>query len=332
MRTNYSRLRARLARAEKLAGKGACPFCRLVRRHSWLDDTKPRPAGPSLIVVTRCEVCGADERHDLSVYPEELRAVARLGYTSTPEDTYTDPHAWAARCWGIHWDAAWREQRHGESRETWRLPATEQPREGAWRRKGREREWAKDPDIKLYNGLLAEALAPLSRRRKGLEHKYGNNPFPELAALVTELMGPWSPAEQLERARRQLAEPETEIREGPWWVCLEMEKVVLGAASEYTSGKAEERERKARERAAWLKAEHEQLLESLRRRDDEIERLSLERQAAAPEIVAPPAPAPPPATPPQQRPYVDRGTLGYHQAQASAGQRKRGPWYRSPRR
>ena len=68
-------LRGRIAKLESLAGKGACPYCRLYRRHTWLDTSKHRPKlqDPSLIVTTECEACGAPSSYDLSGYAEDVR-------------------------------------------------------------------------------------------------------------------------------------------------------------------------------------------------------------------------------------------------------------------
>src|SRR5215204_4331577 len=108
---NYA---ARLARLEKLAGKGECPCCRLVKRHRWIDQTKPRasPTDPSLLATSRCEMCGEPSARDLSGYTEDWREVVRLDYTSTSEDRFRDPRAWAAQQWVIHSWAAWDQGRN----------------------------------------------------------------------------------------------------------------------------------------------------------------------------------------------------------------------------
>lgn len=121
---NYA---ARLSKIEKLAGKGACPSCRLHRRHSWLDSTKPRPKpkDPALSVTVLCEECGAPANYDLSGYPEDLREIVRLYCTSKWADTYTNPRAWASLRWMIYRGEARKQQRKA-LREMQKLSATGQ--------------------------------------------------------------------------------------------------------------------------------------------------------------------------------------------------------------
>jgi hypothetical protein len=108
-----------------------------------------------------------------------------------------NPRAWAGQRWAVHRSAA-RRQARKVTREMRRLSEeaesayARQQRDYARRQGERERERAreKDPDVKLYKGLLAEAQALYKRRRKRLERQYGERPFPELEARLEAIEGP----------------------------------------------------------------------------------------------------------------------------------------------
>lgn len=194
MRRDYA---ARLARLEKAAGKGACPFCRLSRRHTWRDPAKPppEPKDPALVAASRCEGCGAPMKYDLSGYPEGVRGMLRLFCAATPEATYTDPRAWASRYWIALFREARRRQREvlREMRKS-SAPAQspEQKRSDYMRRqeaRERERELAGDADLKLYNDCLAEAQKFRARRDTRLRRKCGDYPFPEVGARLRAVQG-----------------------------------------------------------------------------------------------------------------------------------------------
>ena len=265
---NYA---ARLARLEKLAGKGACPWCRLIQRHTWPDPGKAShgPREPSLLVTRVCDVCGSATATDLSRYPEELRELARLCSTSKLEDTFISPRAWAALSWSLYRGVALRCRREAlremkELAEPAQTAHERQQREYARRQREREREEAraKDPDVKLYGRLLAEASAQSARRVERLKRRYGENPFPELTARIqavgkpdyyalhrcepNEYGVPFGPMHQTER--------EAEA----WLRCAEMEKVVLGRVSAHTEGRVADCERRARELVAAVRARHEE--------------------------------------------------------------------------
>ena len=322
MRTNAVGMRARLARLEKLSGKGRCPFCRLERRHKWADSAKP-PAGPegsSLTVTAHCELCGAPWRCDLSDYPEELRGVARLYYASELEDLYTDPRAWAAQRWMGYWEEARRQNRMGPREpQGLSVPARSPLRHKDYRRRlgqlERARALAKDPDVKRYLGLLVQILALILPRLRRLERRYGENPFPELESRVAAIVGPdlslMSPKERMAYTREALERPLR--RGGAWLLCAEMERVVLGGVSAYTARKIADCERRAQERSA----EAEALLvigrERLRALEGQGDRAGHRLgDPAAPQIPA--AATPPAPADPQSQSVIDYGTVAYSQS------------------
>jgi hypothetical protein len=308
---------ARLARLEKLAGKGACPMCRLLRRHTWLDARKPRPKpkDPSLLVTQVCELCGAASNHDLSHYPEELRDLARLYCTSKPDDTFTDPRAWAAQRWMIYRVRAEQSQREALS-ETKKLSAPGQPaherqqQDYARRQRAREREEAraKDPDVKLYNRLFAEAQGHNARRLKRLKRQYGEHPFPDLEARIGAVEAPNYDAlykgEPYAHAVPFLPIHELKQEAKSWLACAELEKIVLDKVTAHTEGRLADCERRAREVIGAARAKHEEREEKRRAEEAERERQRLERSAPAPRPTAP-RPAPTPPRPQSPRP-VDR--------------------------
>ena len=259
---------ARLARLERLAGKGACVLCRVSSRHSRLDPAKPQPApkDPALTALSRCEACGAPVRYDLSREPEDLRELMRLYYESSLEDRFTDPRAWAARMW-VHFRQMAEQRRREASREIRGLSAPEQPdREGeledyAGRRKRQERERAraKDPDVKLYNKLSAEARAFTERRRKSLARRYGEIPFADLPAPVkgrnyhTLYLGePYAHCVSARAVYRLGEEAKA------WLLCAEFERIAVGRVTAHTEGRLADCERRAREVVAAGRAKYEE--------------------------------------------------------------------------
>jgi hypothetical protein len=311
---NYA---ARVARLEKLAGKGACPFCRLLRRHTWLDSTKPlaKPKDPALIVTALCEMCGAPSNRDLSHYPADLREIARLYCTARLEDMFTNPLVWAAQHWMVYWTSALRQQRNVR-REMRKLsePAQspyQQQRDYARQQRAREREQAraKDPEVKLYNKLLAEAQALGTRRRKRRERQYGEHPFPELDARLDAVQKPdygdlykGEPYGQ-DVPFRPMFELEQEAKS--WLMCAELERIILGDVTVHTTDKIADCERRAREVIAVAQAKHEEREEKRRQEEAERERQRLERLAAST-----PRPI---ASSRLQSPPPDDGTLAYQQ-------------------
>jgi hypothetical protein len=288
---NYA---ARLSKIEKLAGKVACPSCRLHRRHSWLDSTKPRPKpkDPALSVTVLCEECGAPANYDLSGYPEDLREIVRLYCTSKRADTYTNPRAWAALRWMIYRGEAQKQQRKA-LREMQKLSAPgqssyqQQQQEYARRQKAREREQArtKDPDAKLYHKLLAEMQAQSARRHRRLERQHGENPFPELDARLDAVQKPdygqLYKGEPFEHDISFLPMFELEREAKLWMMCAELEKIVLGDVTAHTTGKLADCERRAGELIAAGRAKHEAREEKRRQDEAERERQRLEREAAS---------------------------------------------------
>lgn len=285
MKTNYA---SRLSKLEKLAGKSDCPSCRLYRRHTWLDPSKPRPklADPSLLVPLVCESCGSPGSYDLSHYPEELRELVRLYCTSKIEDTFTEPRAWAALWWMVYRIAARRERRKALSElrkveAPAQSPYERQQREYAERQRTQERAAAraKDPDVKLYNKLFAESQAHSGRRRERLARRYGEHPFPELEALIAAVEIP-------DYAALYRGEPyahdvpfspmhETTREAKSWLVCAELEKIVLGDVTRHTTGKIADCERRVRELIDAARERHEEREEKRRVREAERERQRL---------------------------------------------------------
>lgn len=315
MRTNTDGMRARLSKLEKLLGKGPCA-CRLERRSALSDTGKchREPRDASLVVESLCEFCGTPLEYDLSRYPEGLRELARLYHASSLEHFFTDPRAWAAQWWGVFWEAARRQDRRVEAMLANLGSSTPahptRGRDGYERRQKaleRARALERDPDVKLYRGLLQQARALFVRRFGELEGRYGRAPFPELesrvAAILGADLGPMSALEKSAHAREMLERPACEIGV-PWLLCAEMERIVLGDVSAYTAGKIADCERRKQERAAMAAAllakgrENLWMVEERKERERQ-ERPERERQPP----VTPPAqyspPAPRPAPPPQ---------------------------------
>ena len=274
---------ARLARLERLAGKGACVLCRLTLRHSRLGPAKPQPApkDPALTAVSRCEACGAPWSYDLSHEPEEdHRELMRLYYESSLEDRYTDPRAWAAQLWLYFWGQA-EQLRREASREMRGLSAPEEPdRESeledyARRRKQQERERAraKDPDVKLYNRLWAEARAFTERRRRRLARRYGEHPF---ADLLTPVKVPNYHTLYIDEPYAYCVSARAVYRLGEeakaWLLCAEFEKIAVGRVTAHTEGRLADCERRAREVVAAGLAKYEAREEKRRRDEAESER------------------------------------------------------------
>jgi hypothetical protein len=284
---------ARLVRLERLAGKGACVLCRVNRRHSWRDPAEPQraPKDPALTAVTRCEACGAPASYDLSRVPEDLRELMRLCYESSLEDTYTDPRAWAAQLW-LHFRQEAEQRRREAAREMRELFAPGQSaRENqqddyARERKQRERERAraKDPDVKLYNKLSAEAQAITERKHRRLARRYGKLPFAHLLAPVE---GPNYHSLYLGELYAHVVSARAVFRLGiearAWLVCAEFERIALGRVTAHTTGRLADCELRAREVVAAGLAKYEAREE--KRRSDEAERerwLEARREEARP--------------------------------------------------
>jgi hypothetical protein len=306
---------ARLKKLEKLVGKGACPLCRLFRRHTWLDASKrlPKPKDPSLLVTTHCETCSAPSRYDLSYYPEELRELIRLYCTSKLEDTFTNPKAWASYRWVIYEGAARQNQRKA-LREMEKLsePSHERgQREYVRRQKdGESKEGrAKDPAVKLYSQLLAEVQAHNTKLHKRLTRQYGEHPFPELESRVAAVQGPDYDAfyrgEPYAHYVPFSAIFDTTQEAKSWFLCAEMEKIVLGDVTRHTANKISDCERRAREVISAARTKHEEREEKRRAEEAERERQRLERSAPALRPAAP-RPAPTPPRPQSPRPVDQR--------------------------
>jgi hypothetical protein len=120
---------------------------------------------------------------------------------------------------------------------------------------GRERAREADPNVRLFLGLLEQAKALLDWRLGQLERRHGKNPFPEIESRIAAISGPdpemMSPEEKLAHARETLKKPAHLIGVS-WPLCAEMEKIVLGGVSAYTSRMLARSERRAQETAAWL--------------------------------------------------------------------------------
>lgn len=191
---NYA---ARLAKLEKIVGKGMCPYCRLNRRHTWFDATKarPKPKDPDLLVTHQCDLCGTPVSYKLSVYPEDIREIVRLLCTSKLEDAFINPRIWAAQRWLLYWAEA-RRRRRKARREIQNLSAPPKTYEEQQRRfyeqqkREREQARAKDPDVKHYHKLLAESQALGTLRLRRLERQYGKHPFPDLEARLKAVENP----------------------------------------------------------------------------------------------------------------------------------------------
>ncbi len=194
-------------------------------------------------------------KHDLSGYPEGVREVVRLHYVSNLECLFTDPRAWAALWWMTSWEAGRRQDRRA-TRDGLGPSTPAPPPNGQHgyerRRKDRERERTleKDPDVKLYLGLLAQARALIAKRVGELERRYGRSPFPELESRVAAILGsdlsPMSLVEKMVRARGMLEGPTCRVGV-PWLLCAEMEKIVLGDVSAYTAGMVADCEQRRKE-------------------------------------------------------------------------------------
>jgi hypothetical protein len=214
-------------------------------------------------------VCGSSTTYDLSSEPEELRELVGLYCAANLEDTFTSPRVWAALNWGTDRGAALRCRREAlremkELAEPAQTAHERQRREYARRQTAREREEAraKDPDVKLYSRLLAEAEAQNARRVERLKRRYGENPFPELAARISAIERPDYHAlykgEPYEHDVPLTPMHETEREAELWLKCAEMEKVALGRVTAYTAGRLADCERRAREVIDWARAKHEE--------------------------------------------------------------------------
>jgi hypothetical protein len=289
MGTKADALRARIARLEKMAGKGSCPICRLERRHSWVSADKPRPTpeDPSSVLVTRCEECGSPSRADLSGYPEELRELVRLSCTSTFEDTFTDPRVWAAEYWMAYKLGA-DEHRRKALREMRKLSESSHEQNDYARRQEmleRKRAREKDPDVKLYNELTAKVNALYVEQFRRLGQKYGERPFPEIDARLDAVEAPdYEHMYKGEPYEHDLGfSPMYEIKEEAkaWKGCAVLEEIVLGGASAHTAGKLADCERLAREVVDAAREKHRAREEKRRLDEAERERWRLERASAS---------------------------------------------------
>jgi hypothetical protein len=289
MMTTTDGMRRRLAKLEKLAGKGPCPGCRLFcrRGRTAAAGLSRLPDDPSIIVTSLCGFCGTPWRHDLSGYPEELREVARLGFVSTLEDTYSSPRAWAAQRWMGYWAEARRQHREMLRAQL----VTTAPGRPAHKRRGhvrwleehrRERGRQKDLEARRYVGLLLQARALIDRRRRLLELRYGESPFPELEARLKAVGGP-------DYGRLYRGEPyggrvrcspmhEIEKEAVAWLMCAELERVLLGEVTAHTAGRQADCEERARAVVAAARADHERAEEESRLREEERRRQEEERQ------------------------------------------------------
>ena len=159
---NYA---ARLAKLERLAGKGSCPQCRLFRRHTWLGwgQPRPKPKDPALLITDSCDLCGATITYEMSRAPADLLEITRLYSTTTLTDTFTNPRAWAAREW-MSCFVTIKQVRRRIRRAAKKGAASGQAvYQHQQRARERERARAKNPDVKLYNDLLAEWQAAVER-------------------------------------------------------------------------------------------------------------------------------------------------------------------------
>lgn len=276
VRTTTDELRKRLARMEKLVGKDSCAYCRLFRRHTWRRDGMGprhwRRASP-LLVTARCEFCGAPASYDLSIYPDEVRELARLYHTSTLEAVYTDRRAAAAQVWMICWAHA-----NGQCLDVLQerrqlfvpeFATTYGQVDYMRRRKERKQESEEDPDVELYKDLLAEVQTLFARQYKRLARQHGERPFPELyaslATLQSSAYGPLHKGEPYKYgvSHSWMYEIWQEIKS--WKMCGEMETIVLGGVTAHTSDNLARCERLPGEKIALIQAEYERGKEEERR-------------------------------------------------------------------
>lgn len=232
-----SDLEAKLARLEKLAGKDSCPACRLGRQVARPDQGKPKAqqSDPTLLATETCEHCGGKREVDLSAYPEEEREIYRICYEeSSLEALYTNPRAWAASEWLME-----------------RL-IVQFVRKKKFTGAKRENKGGKpSPEAKLYVELRDRWNDAQERKRKRLVARYGEKPFPDLAARLEgvkskdrghlykgEAFGRWvSP-----RLMADLAQDEES-----WMRCAEAEKFLLGYVLASTHLALEDCDRRASE-------------------------------------------------------------------------------------
>lgn len=273
---------ARLGRLEKLAGKDSCPSCRLERREAW-----PGPSqDPALYVIACCGVCGRSWAVSLESFDEGRRPMLRLYAEVTAEDVFTDPRAWAAREWILSWEEVLRTREWAARR----IAASY-----GFVRAYEERPRVRTPEVKLRAHLEQEALAKRDRVFKRLRARYGENPFPELAARIAAIKSP-------DYNALYKGEPfafyvsfgqidDIECEAGLLLKCAEAERIALGDVLPSTSKALEDCERRALRRIAEGRQKYEEL--EAKRQKDEAERERsrlewLERKAAA-STPAPPA-------------------------------------------
>jgi hypothetical protein len=201
-------LAAAVGRLERAAGRGSkyCAFCRCMR------SAAPRPDAPEEAVLrTDCEFCGSPHAIDLRTSDEELE-VARMYFSFTLEDRFTDPKAHALTLWCTY--------RPGRV-ETEAVPA---------------RDTVRDP-LARAGAKLHEDLDILIDRRLGkLRAKYGE-PFPEHYRIIEAV-------EERERANRDASVfapglKELRRKRTDYLICCELEKLIWGGARPKTDAAVE---------------------------------------------------------------------------------------------
>lgn len=157
-------LAARIRRLEEAAGKGRrCAVCRLKLRTHLTGPAESQADCDELEdeAETRCHYCGWAHGVSLEDVPEDQREAARLYYTFTLEDIYTDPKAHALHLW--------------VGRRPWKEPPM-------WRAAAYRGD-PKSPGARLHLRLQGEAKRLTALKHKAMEARYGA-PFPEHRRLL----------------------------------------------------------------------------------------------------------------------------------------------------
>lgn len=157
------------------------------------------------MIRARCEFCHSDYTANLASLPVELREAYRLYYSFSLEDQYTNPKAHALQLW---------------------IDFQPEPQN--------RREHSARARAKVKNSKSASALANLReevrnlilQKRKRLQAKYGEQPFPEHMQII----------ESVENRKRDKRDGnyyvqglfDLEQQETAHLICSELEKIIWG--------------------------------------------------------------------------------------------------------
>lgn len=199
-------LKRTVKRLEAVAGKGRrhCAYCRFRLRNFWPDPKKPDPP-PEDVLKGNCEFCGSEFKLSLEGTAESEREVARLRYSFTMEDMYTNPKAHALELWYEH-----------------------RPRRKKARQKlAKTKEKAKnDPNARAFAQLLEDVQRLFAQKRKRLEAKYGDNPFPEHKELIESVR--IEARNKRDKSVHAQGLFDLEWEEKGYLICAELEKIIWG--------------------------------------------------------------------------------------------------------